>query len=610
MKPIFQKHSNLAFRFFGLLKPYWKELILAGLTALSASAASVLAPIVIMKVLVDGILSSSPDEKSLSYYQYDIALLISRDVGISLFHSGLLLAILWIFIWGVSYYLYRVLTNRIIKNCVSNLRIFLFEKIVFLPSSHHDRASHSSAVLPLTTDIDTLNEAFVGVVTLIGETLPFALAMVIIWQVEVLLLVFLLPALVLFAVSNFNFRKKSRRANNAIRSAKEEFSSSITDKITGIEIVQIYRGYDACAADISKLNATLFDAEEQAVRLETSYMPLVESMPLIATSCIALLGGIEYYYEIITIGSLLLIVQFVDLLFRPLTTLMDRLAVFVQIGPSLQRIFSLIDTGERSILPRNSNVPLMATSGAVTIRNLSFGYESERQVIRNVSLDISAGKRVAIVGSTGAGKSTIAKLLCRIYDIEANSIYIDGIDIMSVDPRDVRNVVGIALQDALLVSGTVLDNIRYGNAGISRTEAMEVMQLAGASALVSRLPSGIDTSLSGPDRVTLSLGEKQLIAFARALARNSKVLVLDEATSNLDGPTEGAIKQAISNPALKRTVIAISHRLRLVRDMDHIFVLEGGSLVESGSHDELIQSRGPYFKLWLAQLEQDPNSGT
>lgn len=342
--------------------------------------------------------------------------------------------------------------------------------------------------------------------------------------------------------------------------------------------------------------------ENRAVALETAYGAFIDSIASAAVGVIIWFGGGAVLQETISLGSLVLFTQFVDMLFRPIVAVGEQYNVLFRAMASLERIFQALDWDERIHEPAVAARLPERLRGEVEVRDLDFAYAGGPLVLKKVSFRIAPGEKLAIVGATGSGKSTIIRLLARFYDFAPGHLFLDGIDLMDIPSADVRRRVGIVLQDFHVFSGTVADNISLGNPGISRAQVERAAKLVHAHAFIEQMPRGYDSPLLERGQ-NLSQGQRQLLAFARVLAADPEILVLDEATASIDTETELLIQDALRVLTRGRTSIIIAHRLQTVQECDRVLVLQHGEVKEIGTHDALLAQGGIYRTLYELQFQ-------
>jgi ABC-type multidrug transport system fused ATPase/permease subunit len=383
------------------------------------------------------------------------------------------------------------------------------------------------------------------------------------------------------------------------------------ENVSGMRVVQIFNREDTNFAEYDRRNAIHRDEWMRQIRNFALYFPIVEFWSSLAVALIVLYGGLQILHGretvggVASIGMLFAYVQWADRLFGPIRTLVDKYNLIQDAMASSERVFGLLDTPEE-IKDKPDAVPATGVRGEVEFRHVWFAYEPEQWVLKDVDFRIAPGERIAIVGHTGAGKSTLANLLSRFYDVPRGAVLVDGVDVRDYGQRSLRGNIGMVLQDVFLFSGTVMRNLRLGNEELSEERIRECAEYVNAARFIERLPGGYDYDV-GERGGNLSTGQRQLLAFARTLAHDPRILVLDEATSSVDTETEMLIQDAIGKLMQGRTSIMIAHRLSTVQRADRIIVMHHGEIREMGTHQELLAKRGLYYTLYLLQYK-DQNS--
>jgi len=371
--------------------------------------------------------------------------------------------------------------------------------------------------------------------------------------------------------------------------------------VTGMSVVQIFRKEKDELKKLSNINADHREANIKSIFYYALFFPGVELLSSIAIALIVWYGGGEVVQSNVGIGDLFAFIQFTEMFFRPIRDLSEKYNIMQTSMASSERIFKLLDNQTFINNPENP-VKLNGVKGDIQFKDVWFAYDDENYVLKNINFQINPGETVAIVGHTGAGKSTLINILTRFYDINKGSVLLDGIDIRKVDKRDLRKYISIVLQDVFLFSGTIQSNINMDNDDISIEKIIHSAKTVGADKFISNLPNKYNEEVKERG-ATLSVGQKQLISFARALAYDPKILILDEATSSIDTETEQLIQSAIEKLLVGRTAIVIAHRLSTIQNADKIIVLHKGEIREMGNHQELLAKRGIYYKLYQLQYK-------
>ena len=454
----------------------------------------------------------------------------------------------------------------------------------------------------ITNDVQALFELLMGVGMLIGEFVPFFIALVIMLAIDVELTLWLLLAIPVFSLVTYFFRQATRKVYRLIRNTVSQLNQNLQENLSGMQVVQLSNREGRNLDVYSHINLNNRKHEINAIYLETSYGAFMDNMVNMALAVILWIGGGSVLQESISLGSIILFTQFVDMFIRPIRILGQQYNVLFRAMASAERIFQALDWHEQVKEPE---VPVTLPSrirGKLEFRHLTFGYDPHHPVLHDVSVSIRPGEKLAIVGPTGSGKSTLIRLLGRFYDFPDGTIFLDDIDLNQIKSSDVRRRIGVVLQDFHIFSGSILDNIILGNPNISRERAIEAARIVSADSFIEALPDQYDTLLVERGQ-NLSQGQRQLLAFARVLAADPEILVLDEATASIDTQTELLIQQGLKKIMKGRTSILIAHRLQTIAEADKILVLKNGRVKEFGTHEELMQLKGVYYTLNELQFQ-------
>jgi len=409
-------------------------------------------------------------------------------------------------------------------------------------------------------------------------------------------------AVPIVAVATYLFRRGTRTVYRAIRQSISQLNQNLQENLSGIQVVQLNRREDRNLARYMQINQENRREENRAVELETFYGAFIDSLGSAAVGAIIWFGGGHALQQTISLGSVVLFTQFVDMLFRPIVAVGEQYNVLFRAMASAERIFQALDWNERIHEPAVPATLPARLRGAVDVRNLNFSYANGPRVLKDVTFHIEPGEKLAIVGATGSGKSTIIRLLARFYDFAPGQMFLDDIDLMQIPSSEVRRRIGIVLQDFHVFSGSVADNISLGNPGITRAQVETAARLVHAHDFIMRLPSGYDEPLIERGQ-NLSQGQRQLLAFARVLAADPEILVLDEATASIDTETELLIQDALRVLTKGRTSIVIAHRLQTIQEADRVLVLQHGEVKEVGTHEQLLSRPGVYRTLYELQFQ-------
>jgi ATP-binding cassette, subfamily B, multidrug efflux pump len=496
-----------------------------------------------------------------------------------------------------------------------DMRTEIFSHLQRLPMSYFDRNPVGRLMTRVTTDVDALNELFAaGVVTMINDFFLLAVMAGLLFWIDTKLALDAIAVLPCIFVVTAVFRKYVRDANRKIRTAIARINAFLQEYISGMAVVQLFNRERKARAEFAKRNKDNMLAWRDAILAYALFYPAVEFLSFTTIALIYWSGGNRIFRSDLTLGVLIAFTMYAQRFFRPIQDLSEKFNILQSAMAASERIFKLLD--EPITIDSNRDAQrLVSPRGEIEFRNVWFSYKDvpepadEDWVLRDVSFRISPGESFAIVGHTGAGKTTLISLLLRFYDIQRGQILLDGIDVRLLNLQELRKQFGIVLQDPFLFTGTIESNVRLGTASISRTEVENALREVGLGPYVESLPSGVNTEVSERGS-TLSVGQRQLISFARALAHNPRFLILDEATSSVDTKTELQIREAVERLLSGRTALVIAHRLSTIQHADRILVFHKGRLREQGAHQELLAQRGIYFRLYQLQYkEQELHAG-
>jgi len=583
--------------------PYAPRVALAFVGSWLSAAAAVLAPIVLSRVVIDEILMQRRADGQRDFGQRALTTWLADVLGASQLTAAALIYLAWILSWGGFGFLYRVQLARASQAALFDLRRDLLAHVEQLAPAFFDRTRVGQILARVTTDVESLSDLLTGIGMLLGELLPLSLAAATMLSLDPVLFAEISPMMLAVALVIAVFRRIALPTYAAIRASLARMQEHLHEVLSGMDSVQLFARERISIARHAALNEENRKLEARAIRAETLQNPIMESVQTFALALLVWLGGNHVAAGIVSLGSLVLFLQYSEMLFRPLAALSEQSNQWLRATAACQRIFRLLDWNERLSEPSQPLRLPERVQGHVEFRALRFRYQTGPEVLRSVDLTIAPGETLALVGPTGSGKSTLARLLCRLYDAPEDTVFLDGIDVTRVALADLRRQVGMILQDFHVFPGTVRDNIALGDPAKSAADVRRAAEIVQALAFIEALPQGFDTPLTGGGR-ELSNGQRQLLAFARVIALDPRVLVLDEATAGVDPATETAIQRALASVTRGRTSIIIAHRLKTVRDATRIAVVDAGRIVELGNHDQLWASGGLYRALYEAQLAE------
>ncbi len=582
-------------RLFTYLRPYRPRVALAVVLLIFHSSVQVVVPL-FYKITIDYYIqpTSDADGKLAWFAQY-----LSADPSTGLQQLalvfGLLLVVGFVAAYGQAYTM--LMTGQ---RVMYDLRMQIFGHLQRLQVAFFDRNPVGRLVTRVTNDVDALNEMFtVGVVAVFGDILVLigivSALLLIDWQLGLLMLA-VLP--LIGAVSIF-FRNYVRDCFRRTRVALARINAFLNEHLSGMSVVQLFNRERRAAEQFEEINRANLRAWRDAIFGHALFYPSVEVLSVLAISVIVAYGGSQVLGGTAQLGTLVAFLFWSRRMFQPIQDLSEKYTVLQSAMASAERIFKLLDEPV-SITSSPRPRPLPTEAGRVEFRDVWFAYNHQDWVLRDVSFAVDPGDMTAIVGHTGAGKTTLTNLLLRFYDIQKGQILLDGVDIRELNLTELRRQFGIVLQDPFLFSGTIASNIRLGTDGIGEKAVLGALETVNLGDFVQSLPDALNHEVRERG-ATLSVGQKQLLSFARALAHDPRFLILDEATSSVDTHTEHLIRSALERLIEHRTSIVIAHRLSTVQRADRILVLHKGKLREQGTHQELLAQRGIYYKLYQLQ---------
>ena len=495
-----------------------------------------------------------------------------------------------------------------------DMRLQIYRHLQELDVQFYDRNPVGRLMTRVTTDVDVLNDLFTaGVVSIFGDVFMLAGIMIVLVVMDWRLALVAFSVLPLIAVVTQWFRRNARESYRVVRTLIARINAFLQEHITGMSTVQLFRQERRIFGQFNDINRRHRDANVDSIFYYAVFYPAIEIIGALAAALIIWFGGGWTIRGTLTLGSLVAFLQYSQRFFRPISDMSEKFNVLQAAMASSERIFKLLDTpvkigAGQPLEPRHTVGPGLQArperpgTGSIAFEDVSFAYNGTDYVLRNVSFEVAPGERVGIVGATGAGKSTLINLLLRFYDTTSGRILVDGADVRQIDLQQLRDKFSLVLQDVHLFSGTIASNIRLGTAAITDEQVRAAARAVHADRFIGELPQGYEHPVAERG-ATLSVGQKQLLSFARALAFDPEILVLDEATSSVDTETELTIRDALKVLMAGRTTLAIAHRLSTIQDMDKILVMHHGELREAGTHQELLARRGIYYKLYQLQFK-------
>ena len=493
------------------------------------------------------------------------------------------------------------------QHAMFGIRRTLMEKLQELDLAYYDRNPVGRLVTRVTTDVDVLNELFAsGLVTALADVLSLSLIITAMFLLSPQLTLLLMLAIPFVVYATYRFRKASQEGYTQTRLATAKINAFLNEHVTGIAVLQLFNRQQRAKDDFAAVNQEYREAMRRTIFAYGWFYPVVEFTGAVALAAILARAGVLIQNDAVSIGALVAFFQYGSRFFRPIQELSEKYNLLQSALSAGERIFKLIDTPLEIQSPAAPK-PFPEEARAIEFQNVWFAYRGEEWVLRDFSIRIEPGEMVAIVGHTGAGKTTLISLLLRFYDVQKGQIRIGGIDIRELDPRDLRRHFGIVLQDPYLFTGTLGGNIRLGSAWIQDEDMVSAAEQVNLLDYIEALPLRFDQPVRERGE-GLSTGQKQLVSFARALAHNPRFLILDEATSSVDTETEQKVRDALGRMVKGRTSLIIAHRLSTIQKADRILVMHRGELREQGTHRELLAQKGIYHRLYQLQYRDQENS--
>jgi ATP-binding cassette subfamily B protein/subfamily B ATP-binding cassette protein MsbA len=574
---------KVARRLLGFVRPYTAKLSISMLLALAATLASVVGPYLVKVAIDSGLTARNADALRTTVLAYLAAAVIQ---------------------WVFTYYRVNLMAD-VGQSVIYDLRTALFSHLQALSLSFYSRYSVGRVITRVINDVETVRDFVTWAVLAIARDVFAILGIVFaMLAMNVRLSLITLSVIPFMALATYVFRRAARVAYRKVRAAISWVNSVLAENVDGVRVVQAFSrqkyNYENFRDYVNRYH---LERSVEAARVASFFAPVVDVLGAIAIALVVWLGGTAVLGETITAGVLVAFILYIDRFFEPIRDLFRRFDALQSTMAGGERILALLDT-EIEVRDAPDAPALPPIQGAVRFEDVSFHYSDDPAlVLDRINLDIPAGETVAFVGETGAGKTTIAKLLSRFHDPTAGRIRVDGVDLRTVTQNSLRSQMGIVLQDPFLFNGTVAENIRFGRLAATDAEVEAAAQAVGAHEFILNLKNGYDTSVE-EGGVMLSVGQRQLISFARALLADPRILILDEATSSVDTQTEQVIQRALARLLKERTSFVIAHRLSTITNADRIVVIHDGRIIEQGAHTELLAKQGMYYELYKTGFQE------
>ena len=571
---------TLLFRVIAFAKPYKKQFIIATISAILLSFLGPIRPMLINYAIDNFIIISDPEN------------LLKITV--------LLIALL--FCEGFIQFFYIYLSTWIGQNVILDLRKKIFKHIVSLKMSYFDKTPIGTLVTRAVSDIETIADIFSqGLLVIIAELLKLVIVIFFMFYTDWRLSIIALLTIPVLLVATAWFKRNIKASFQAVRDKVSSINSFVQEHIVGMNIVQIFNREKAEFEKFKQINSEHRDAHLRSIFYYAVFFPVVEVLSAVSIGLVVWYGGEGIISgKDITIGEIIAFILFIQMMFRPIRQLADRFNVLQMGIVGSERVFRVLDTDDK--INDEGKIEVADLNGEISFENVWFRYKKDQWILKNLNFNIESGKFLALVGHTGAGKSSIIRILNRFYEIEKGKIKIDNISIDDLTLNSLRDNIALVQQEVFLFSDSILNNISLYQQNILKSDIIKASKEIGVHDFIMSLPNGFDYVV-GERGVTLSSGQRQLIAFLRVYIRNPKILILDEATASIDSSTEALLQNALVKLSKNRTTIVIAHRLSTIVNADKILLLDEGTILEQGNHKSLLDLKGEYFKMYENQVK-------
>ena len=587
--------SRLMARLLGYARPYWRPLLLC-IVMLGIGAALRLMPNKLIQIAIDSYMDPAKVTADAVHG------LNTPEARSGILQLALLMAGALVF-GSVLAYAQTLLLQHTGQKIIYRIRQEVFGHLQRLHIKFFDSNPAGRLVTRVTNDTETLNEMYTSVlVNIFRDVFLVAGVTAIMFQTDAKLAWVSLLMLPVIAVCSWIFAKKARAAWRQVRTRLARINAFLAEHINGMRVVQLFVREAKTFSEFKAENDGYFKASWAQLMVWAVFRPVLDFIYYLAVTILIWYGGHGVLSDTVSFGVLYLFVSMIGQLFQPLMELAEKFNILQSAMASSERLFKLLDTPAAVVDPI-APIAVERATGQVEFRNVWFAYDDEEWVLRDVSFEAKPGQTVAFVGHTGAGKSSVINLLTRFYDVQKGEVLVDGVNVKNLTQADLRRNVGLVAQDVFLFTGDIKSNIRLGNDAITDEKLIQAAQAVEADGFIRHLPKGYEEPVVERG-ATLSAGQRQLISFARALAFDPAILVLDEATASIDSETEAVIQRALHTLTRGRTTFIVAHRLSTIQHADQILVLHKGKIRERGTHAELLAKQGLYYKLWRLQFEE------
>ena len=590
--------GRLMRRLLAYMRPYQRAVYVSVILLLAQAALQILGPL-LTKIAIDRYIVPSPS--AATFPAIESLLPTGAAQGLAVIAAAYLAVVVLAFLGEFAQTYLMSWTGQ---RAMFDLRRELMAHLQRLDLAYYDRNPVGRLVTRVTTDVDVLNELFAsGLITIIGDLTMLALVVAAMFHLSPGMTGMLLLVVPLVVLVTAIFRHSVSASYRRTRIALARINSYLGERVGGMPVVQLFNGEQRSQREFDGVNREHMDAFKAAIFAYGWFYPIVEFLGMLALALLLAYGGFRVREGDLSIGVVVAFFQYGLRFFRPIQDLSEKYNILQSAMAASERVFQLLDTEVRIHSPASA-VPVPDRQAPIEFDHVWFAYKGEDWVLRDLTFRVEPGETIAVVGHTGAGKTTLTSVLLRFYDVQRGAIRLGGVDIREMDPRQLRQRFGVVLQDPHLFTGTIADNIRLGTAWIDGEEVEEAVEQVNLGPFIRSLPQRYDHPVRerGAD---LSTGQKQLIGFARALAHNPRYLILDEATSSVDTETEMRIRGALARLVEGRTAVIIAHRLSTIQRSDRIFVMHKGRLRETGTHQQLLAMRGIYWKLYQLQYKDE-----